>query len=287
MSIPRRTFALHLAMTSGIGGRTVTRVLARNELIGRSNDEFLKLSPEVWQEEYRLTKKSAASLALAKMAETKKLEEELSGLGVSLVTAADAHYPTLVEEFDPDPPGVLFFYGNTKLLEAKTFCVISSRNSRPSELELIEKLTEEGVLNSEVLVSGHDRPEYQRSAVVPLRWGAPRILCLDRGLFKVLGDDLKNEAFRAARLWRYQFDPSTDMVVSPFRPGADFIGVNNQVRDRLVASLSRRLDFVIITEGGNMEKLARLAMKCGRQVRISDRSVGYRQLASAGAGVIA
>lgn len=286
MSLPRRTFALHLAMTPGIGGRTVTRVLARNELVGRSSEEFFRLSPEAWKEEYRLTARSSHSLAKAKISETKKLEEQLSGLGVSLVTAADAHYPTLVEEFDPDPPGVLFFYGNTRLLDAKTFCVLSSRNSRPAELELIEKLTEEGVLNSEVLVTGHDRPEYQRSAVVPLRWGAPRILVLDRGLFKVLGDDLKNEAFRAARLWRYQFDPSTDMVVSAFRPHADFIGVNNQVRDRLVASLSRRLDFVIVNQGGNMDKLARLAIKCGRNVRISDRSVGYREYATSGAGVI-
>lgn len=274
-------------MTPGIGGRTVTRILARNELIGRSSDDFFKLSPEAWREEYRLTKKSSEALAIQKVSETKKLEEALSGLGVSLVTAADAHYPTLVEEFDPDPPGVLFFYGNMRLLEAKTFCVLSSRNSRPADLELIEKLTEEGVLKSEVLVTGHDRPEYQGSAVVPLRWGAPRILCLDRGLFKVLGDDLMNEAFRAARLWRYQFDSSTDMVVSAFRPHADFIGVNNQVRDRLVASLSRRLDFVIVNEGGNMQKLARLALKSGRPTRISDRSIGFRELATAGAGVIA
>ena len=287
MSLPRRTFALHLAMTPGIGGRTVTRILARNELVGRSPEDFFKLSPESWREEYRMNKKAAASLGVQKISKTKELEEKLSGLGVSLVTAADAHYPTLVEEFDPDPPGVLFFYGNTRLLEAKTFCVLSSRNSRPADLEMIEKLTEEGVLNSEVLVTGHDRPEYQRSAVVPLRWGAPRILCLDRGLFKVLGDDLKNEAFRAARLWRYEFDPSTDMVVSAFRPEADFIGVNNQVRDRLVASLSRRLDFVIVNEGGNMEKLVRLALKSGRPTRISDRSVGYRDYAGSGAGVIA
>lgn len=288
MSLARRTFALHLAMTPGIGGRTVTRVLARNELVGRSPEEFLSLSPESWREEYRISAKSSAALGNGRRAlkETKELEERLSGLGVTLVTAADAHYPSLVEEFDPDPPGVLFLYGNTRLLETKTFCVLSSRKSRPSELDLIEKLTEEGVLNSDVLVTGHDTAEYQRSAVVPLRWGSPRVLCLDRGLFKVLGEDLKDEAFRAARLWRYQFDPSTDLVVSPFRPHADFIGVNNQVRDRLVASLSRRLDFVVINEGGNMEKLARLALKCGRPVRVSDRSVGYRSLVEHGATAI-
>jgi predicted Rossmann fold nucleotide-binding protein DprA/Smf involved in DNA uptake len=74
-------------------------------------------------------------------------------------------------------------------------------------------------------------------------------------------------------------------VVSPFRPEAAFIGVNNQVRDRLVACLAKRLDFVQIAEGGNMARLARLALKSGRVVRVSDRSIGYRELREAGATV--
>jgi DNA processing protein len=174
-------------------------------------------------------------------------------------------------------------YGNTKLLEARTFSVLASRNSLPADLNQIEQLTEQAVLNSEVLVTGHDRPEYQRSAVVPLRWGSPRVLCLDRGLFNVLGDDLKQEAFRAARLWRYEFDPNTDLVVSPFKPDSNFVGINNKVRDRLVACLSRRIDFVSIAQGGNMQTLARLALKAGRPVRVSDRIVGYREFLEMGA----
>lgn len=287
MSVQRRTFALHLAMTPGIGGRTVTRILARNELLNRTSEDFLKFSEELLREEYKLSQRAAASLKGSSLDTTLALEDRLSRLGVELVTAADAHYPSVVEEFDPDPPGVLFLYGNTRLLESKTFCVMSSRGSLPADLDEIERRAEEGVLNGEVLVTGHDRPEYQRSAVVPLRWGAPRVLCLDRGLFKVLGEDLKDEAFRAARLWRYQYDPSTDLAVSPFRPSADFIGVNNQVRDRLVASLSRRLDFVNVSPEGGMMKLAKQALKVGRPVRVSDRSVVYRQLESAGAQVLA
>lgn len=284
-----RTFSLLLAMTPGIGGRGVTRILTRNGLLNRTPEEFLGLSSEAYREEYRLTAKAATQLAYngkEQFKKTQELEKRLGGLGVMLVTSADANYPYLVEEMDPDPPGVLFLYGNQRLLEGKTFSVLSSRNARPADLELIEQLTEEGVLNSEILVAGHDRPEYQRAAVVPLRWGAPRILCLDRGLFKVLGEDLKDEAFRAARLWRYQFDPQTDLVVSPFRPDADFVGVNNQVRDRLVGCLSRRLDFVHMSEGGNMAKIARLALKAKRQVRVSDRIIGYRALVEAGAAVI-
>lgn len=282
-----RTFALHLAMTSGIGGKSVTRILTRNNLLGRTPEEFLALSPESLREEYKLSAKAATSLGLRSLRETNELERRLAGLGVTMVTAADAHYPSRIEQMDSDPPGVLFLYGNTKLLTAaRTFCVLSSRNSFPADLNLIEKLAEEAVLDGGILVAGHDTPEYQRSAVVPLRWGSPRILCLDRGLFKVLGDDLRSEAFRAARLWRYQFDPQTDLVVSPFRPEADFIGANNRVRDRLVGCLSLTLSFVQIAEGGNMERIAKMALKAGRLVRVSDRSVGYRKYLELGAEVI-
>ena len=97
---------------------------------------------------------------------------------------------------------------------------------------------------------------------------------------------MKDEAFRAARLWRYQFDPRTDLVVSPFRPDAGFVGVNNQVRDRLVGCLSRRIDFVHMSEGGNMAKIARLALKAKREVRVSDSVIGYRALVEAGAKVL-
>lgn len=281
-----RTFALLLAMTPGIGGKTVTRVLTRNQLLSRSPEETLRLSPEALVEEYRLNRKAAVLLTQnpeAQAREIEALERRLDGLGVTLVTAADATYPERLEQVDADPPGALFLYGNVRLLTGRTFTVLSSRNSAPADLDQIERATEAGVLAGEVLVTGHDRPEYQRAAVVPLRWGSPRILCLDRGLFPVLGEDLRDEAFRAARLWRYEFDPQTDLVVSPFRPEAHFVGVNNQIRDRLVASLSDRLDFVQVRPDGNMAKLVRAALKAGRPVRVSDRSVGYRAFTKLGA----
>ena len=64
MSLPRRTFALHLAMTCPeSAARSVTRILARNDLLGRSAEEFLSLSPEALREEYRLTTKAAQAMA--------------------------------------------------------------------------------------------------------------------------------------------------------------------------------------------------------------------------------
>lgn len=288
MNLTRRRFALMLAMTPGVGGRTLTRILARNDLLNRTPEDFLSLSPEAMVEEYKVGRKSAALLSGQKQmpAQIAELERRLDGLGVRLATAADAHFPSRVESMDANPPCVLFLYGNQKLLSSKTFAVLSSRNAPPKALDEVEQLAEAGVLAGEILVSGHDRPEYQRSAIVPLRWGAPRILVLDRGLFKALGDDLKDEPFRAARLWRYQFDPQTDLVISPFRPNSDFTGINNQVRDRLIACLADRLDFPWLAKGGNMEKLARMALRAGRSVRTTKISPLAESFERIGASIL-
>lgn len=287
--LSRRDFALWLAMTKGIGGRSVTRILARCDLMNYTSADFRRLVPEALQEEFRLKKAQAEALAASAREPVEHLQqilEPLNRLGVTWITTADAHYPARLEAFDPDPPGVLFMYGNHNLLKSRTACILSSRNTTPAGLDLVERLAEEAVLSGEVIVSGHDTPEYQRAAVVPLRWGAPRILCLDRGLFKALGDDLKEEPFRAARLWRYEFDPKTDLVISPFRPAADYVGVNNQVRDRLIAGLADRMDAVELSPAGNMERYARMALKAGRPVRVSDRSIAYRLMEQHGATII-
>ncbi len=283
-----QVFSLLLAMTPGMGGRSVTRTLARNRLLGRSPEEFLRLSSEAMREEYRLTAKAAAAFQAgpALLTQTAALHDRLRGLGVHLVTAADATYPGLVEQMDPDPPGVLFLYGNARLLEARTFCVLSSRRTPPAGLDLIERCAEEGVLNAETLVVGHSTPEYRRAAVVPLRWGSPRILVLDQGLFAALGEELREEAFEAARLWRDAFDPKSDLVVSPFRPETPYAPAGNRLRDRLVASLSARLDAVLVSPGGNVERLMQLALKAGRKVRLVDFGIGTRTWSERGVEIV-
>ncbi|MFW5697726.1 MAG: DNA-processing protein DprA [Fimbriimonadaceae bacterium] len=275
MSVSRRALILALASTPGVGGKTITRVLTRNDLLKRKPEEMLRLSAEALREEYGFSAKAADTWNAKRksiLKEAMELKDRLDALSVQVVSPADAHYPHHVEEFDDDPPGVLYLYGNAKVLERKTFCVMSSRGTPHEGLETIERWTEEMVLAGGALVSGHDTPEYQRSAVVPLRWGAPRVLVLDRGLFRALGPDLDEEPFRTARLWRYKFDPKTDLVVSPVNPEWNYHPNSNRLRDRLIASLSSELSFVALRKGGNMEKLAKKGLKIGRPVRIGDLS---------------
>ncbi len=284
--VARRTFALALALTPGVGAKTVSRVLTRNDLLGRSVDEFLRLGAEALREEYRFTAKSALAWTEsvdARIDEAEGLEKRLVPLGVSLVTSADAHYPRRIEQMDPDPPGVLFLYGNARLLEADTFAVMSSRKTTAEGLALVERLTEEGVLGGRVLVAGHDTPEYRQAAVVPLRWGAPRVLVLDRGLTRALGEDLREEPFRAARLWRHQFDERSDLAVSVQNPYGDVHRNANRLRDRLVGSLAMALDVVEVRPGGNVERLAQAALRAGRPVRVWERAEAAAALQRIGA----
>jgi len=256
-----------MALSPGLGGKRITSILARNDLLSRAPVEFLSLNAEVLREEYRLPATVAAHWAMhAKqlMDEAALIEERFSRLGIGMVTAADAHYPSRIEAIMPNPPGMLFHYGNCRLLDGKTFAVFCSRKASAKDLEEIEKLTEQGVLRGEILVSGHDTPEYQRSAVVPLRWGSPRILVLDRGFEAALGEDLREEPFRAARLWRYEFDPATDLVLSPVRPEKGYHVSGNQLRDQLIAGLALRMEFVSVRPGGNMERLRRAAHRARR-----------------------
>lgn len=277
----RRTLLLALALTPGIGAKTVSRTLNRNELLAKGVPEFIELGEAALRDAYGWNAKQAARWVGSREAlleQAQFYEDRLDRCGVDVVCSLDARFPSRVEALDPDPPGVLFLYGNAKLTQAPTFAVMSSRKAPPSALDAVEAAAEEGVLAGQVLVCGHDTPEYQRAAVVPLRWGAPRVIVLDCGLFAALGEHLDEEPFRAARLWRYRFDPKTDLVVSPVRPESKHHANANRLRDRLVAGLADRIDLPWVNEGGNMERLGSLALRSSRKVRVGEGTAARKLL---------
>ncbi len=118
-------------------------------------------------------------------------------------------------------PAGLWLYGNARLLNAKLASIEAAHGQTyhsPTELDEIERQAESHVLDGCALVTGIHNTAHQRAAIVPLRWGSPRILVLSGGFHHHLGVQLKDEPFRAARLWRYQFDAQTDLVISRRAP---------------------------------------------------------------------
>lgn len=141
-------------------------------------------------------------------------------------------------------PADLWLYGNARILQGELACVEASfgeASHLPRELDDIEQAAEDLVLAGKTLVCGIHSPAHQRVALVPLRWGAPRIVVMSGGFFYHLGNELTREPFRAARLWRYQWDHRTDLAVSRRAPEKlPTFACHNQTIDRLIKALADR-----------------------------------------------
>jgi hypothetical protein len=142
------------------------------------------------------------------------------------------------------PDAGLWLYGNVRLLGAELACceaAFGPNHHSPSELDRIEREVEEAILAGKVLVCGIHNAAHQRAAIVPLRWGSPRIVVVSGGFKHHLGEKLDQELFRAARLWRYGWDTRTDLIVSRRAPEKlPTFGNHNPTVDRLIQRIAAR-----------------------------------------------
>lgn len=142
------------------------------------------------------------------------------------------------------PEAKLWLYGNVRLLGSQLACLPDSfgrDEHTPSQRDRLEADSEKVVLSGQVIVAGIHNAAHQRVAIVPLRWGAPRILVFSGGFHHHLGRELKEEPFRAARLWRYQFDARTDLVISRRAPEKlPTYASHNPTVDRLIQQIVNR-----------------------------------------------
>ncbi|MFQ3668817.1 MAG: hypothetical protein SNJ61_08015, partial [Fimbriimonadaceae bacterium] len=63
MKLTRRRFAMLLALTPGVGGRRLTRILARCDLLALTPEEFLALPVDAKMAEFRLPASVAQRLS--------------------------------------------------------------------------------------------------------------------------------------------------------------------------------------------------------------------------------
>ncbi len=154
--------------------------------------------------------------------------------------------PRRTAPFDLEPgfyePSGLWLYGNTRLLGAKLECIPEAFGNAihsDDQLNEIERNAERIILSGTVLVCGIHNAAHQRSACVPLRWGAPRIVVFSGGFNYHLGENLDQEPFRVARLWRYEWDAKTDLAISlRAQDKKPTYATHNPTVDRLIAKIS-------------------------------------------------
>ena len=143
-----------------------------------------------------------------------------------------------------DDASGLWLLGNLKLFRAKLAHIEAAcgpNSHTGAQLDAIDAEAERLVLDSKVLVCGIHSRAHMRAAVVPVRWGSPRIVVMSGGFRYHLGEDLNEEPFKAARLWRYCWDPITDLAVSRRAPEKlPTYACHNPTVDRLIAKIAGR-----------------------------------------------
>ncbi len=105
----------------------------------------------------------------------------------------------------------MWAYGNVRaLLMRLSYVCIQPGDSHYQ----IEKRATEKVFRGKVLVCSYQYSENECAAVIPLRFGSPRILVVTGWIKRNLGPNLDRDPSPLARLWRYKFDPRVDLVLS-------------------------------------------------------------------------
>lgn len=142
------------------------------------------------------------------------------------------------------PPSGLWLYGNVHLLFSNLAFIRDTaipRDLVPFELDAIGREAEELVLGGKTLVVGVHNLAHRRAAIVPLRWACPRIVVFSGGFRHHLGRELRDEPFKAAQLWRYQWDPKVDLAVSLRSPASKpTFSSHNPTIDRLVEEIAKQ-----------------------------------------------
>jgi hypothetical protein len=262
-----------LLETRGIGAKTLSAILRRNAVARRTPAEFLSLSAQEWTEEYGIRKASAARL----MAEVRRKRESaeltarwLAKSGVSLITLLDASYPARLSERLDDPPPALFAYGRLPLLNAALFAAANSNDAPEEALAAVDAACETAIAAGWTLVTGHNRPAFQRPALTARRNGGSVVYVLDRGLLHGFGGDLTRALFPAARIWGPAFDPTVDLAISPFPLRAQGIAAANRLRDSVLFALPDRIFAAYLKPHGQMERQCLAAL--GRSQRVLEHT---------------
>ncbi|MCX7992504.1 MAG: DNA-processing protein DprA [Fimbriimonadales bacterium] len=265
-----RQWLLFLTLLPDVGRRTLRQVLERQQVRRETPEEILRLPVETLQNEYGLPSRAIQTLREEKeqrFESTRRLEAHLTRCGVRWISFQDAAYPDALDDM-PEPPPVLFLYGNHSLLQESSYALLASHTVSAQglhELELLANaLLEQGITP---IVSA-TQPAYQRALLCAVRRSAPYILVLDRGLLSAFGEDLRKEPLKQARIWQAEFNTERALALSPFRPRDGWVASSGRYRDALIGYLASVVFVVEARPDGYIVHLCRELLRQGRTVYV-------------------
>lgn len=176
--------------------------------------------------------------------------------GKSVITLADSNYPQQLLQI-PDPPVLLYVYGDVRLLEAPSLAVVGSRNATPQGVSNAEAfaraLSETGLAIVSGLALGIDAAAHRGGLAG--RGSTIGVLGCGADIVYPMG----NEPL-------FQRVAQSGAIVSEFPLGTAPVRENFPRRNRLISGLSRGCLVIEAALGSGSLITARLAAEQGREV---------------------
>ncbi|MCX7925545.1 MAG: DNA-processing protein DprA [Fimbriimonadales bacterium] len=283
-----RQWLLFLTLLPDVGRRTLRHALERQQVRRETPEEVLNLPAETLRDVYGLPPRAIQAIRAEReqrLEETMRLEAHLTRCGVRWISYQDAAFPATLEDM-PEPPAVLFFYGNHALFDEPNFALLASHTVSAQGLQELESLANTLLEQGLTPIVSATQPAYQRALLCAVRRGAPYILALDRGLLSAFGEDLRKEPLKQARIWQAEFDTQRALAISPFRPRDGWLASSGKYRDALIGYMAGAVVVVEARPDGYIVQLCRELLQRGRRVYVMrgrlESLPGNRQILDAG-----
>lgn len=245
-------FWLRLGLTEGVGGKSIRQLLTA---FGSPAEIF---AADLGALE-RVVKRPVAARIFHRKTDEEKLARTLEWLEDplnALITFADPDYPGLLLNIT-DPPPILYFKGQRKLLAQPALAMVGSRNATPQGLANAEAFAEAassaGFCVLSGLAQGVDSAVHQGG----LRGCGSSMAIVGTGLDIVYPAKNRELAHRLAR---------EGALISEFPLGVPAMGKNFPRRNRIISGMSHACLVIEATLYSGSLITARLALEQGREV---------------------
>ncbi|MBF0480844.1 MAG: DNA-protecting protein DprA [Desulfovibrionaceae bacterium] len=243
---------LALRHTPGVGPRILKKILS-----GYSSAYDAVTAAAHWPSR-RLASKDAAAAFISRVWQEGAVQEHGQAVkaGMSFLPCTAPAYPARLREL-PDPPAVLYYRGDARLLEGPGLAVVGSRQASRQGLAAARTIasgfSRAGICVVSGLALGIDRAAHLGALTGP----GSSIAVLGTGLDVVYPPRNRDLILALAE---------QGLIVSEFAPGAPPLPQHFPVRNRIIAGLSLAVVVVEAPEKSGSLITARLAMEQGAEV---------------------
>lgn len=277
--IDRHLAWLALSRIKGIGNKTLQKISTRNRELGIGPKDFWQMTESEMKARYNLSSRLLHSISVNRdrFNTAQELLRELERHKVKIVTLEETDYPEPLRRI-PNPPFLVYLYGDMRLLSSYPVAIAGSRNISPKGLMLVYGFSQVLREQGQTIIRGTKFDVDILPEMAARRVPGYEIIIPSEGILTFLKRVEKNNGL----------DPTQYLIIGFVNPRAEWGPGIEAMRNSILFALSQRIIIVEAREDGFIIKEGLRAIKEGKGVFVvrfdeyPANAVGNRVLIEAG-----